>query len=451
MSGIRKKILIVTYIFPPYAAVGVYRILKFCKFLIKNDFQPIIFTPENPRTLAKDEELFNQIPSEVKVYRQKLNDIFHRKPLRAGDNAKTAESGQSSGKSGRKRFSIIKKIRKIIERFFSIPDRGYFWVKSGLKEGTAIANNENVDFILSSSPPQSVHILASLIARKTGRGHIVDFRDLWTQNTSYHERKLPAYLYHRDRRMEMLVLENAFGISVNTASFKRQLLENNDYLDENRIEVVTNGIDPDDFKDFAPRRKRNKRFTMLYTGSLYGRHRNPEFFFKAIRRWINHNYEIEKLIRVKFIGNWTAEYTGLIAEYELDQIIEKTDWLPQRIALEETFAADLLLLFQGFDLALEAAIPRKLYEYMVTGRPILAFAPPGEIPDLIQKYDCGISLSAPTSEPIIDYLDKRLHYWRSQNDSEENITLRAMPELETSVQVEKLIRLMTLPKTGGDI
>ncbi len=443
MDRANKKILIVTYVFPPFAAVGVYRILKFCKYLGRFGITPLILTPENPRTLARDEGLLKQAPDGIMVCRTRLNDMFHRKPLTRSETVTEAQSSASSGKPGKQAgYSLLSSLRRKIGLFFSVPDRGYFWIRSGLKPGIELVGKENIDLILSSSPPQSVHILASRIAARTGRPHIADFRDLWTQNTSYDERNLPLYMRRRDRRMEKTVLRRAAGITVNTATFKKQLLEKNRFLSDDRIEVVTNGVDPDDFKDLATVQNENSRFTMLYTGSLYGRHRNPEFFLAAIRRWIDEKKDIASRIRIMFIGNWTAKYSGLIDKYQLNDIVEKKEWLPQREVLTEIFSADLLLLFQGFDPALKAAVPRKLYEYMITGRPILAFAPQGEIPDLIDRYQCGLSLPDRSPEPIIQFLDKTYNDWnRSRSGKNPALTLRSIPELETVTQVEKLAQL----------
>ena len=101
----------------------------------------------------------------------------------------------------------------------------------------------------------------------------------------------------------------------------------------------------------------------------------------------------------------------------------------------------LLLLFQGFDTALEAAIPRKLYEYMITNRPILGFAPPGEIPNLIEDYNCGICLSGPEPDKIIEFMNREFERWRSMEQEEEVVSLREMPDLVAEVQIDKLIKL----------
>jgi glycosyltransferase involved in cell wall biosynthesis len=443
MDRANKKILIVTYVFPPFAAVGVYRILKFCKYLGRFGITPLILTPENPRTLARDESLLKQVHEGIIICRTQLNDIFHRKQIKRNRVVVATPSSASSNASPKAPpFSLLSSLRRKIGLFFSIPDRGYFWIRSGLKPGIELVRKEDIDLILSSSPPQSVHILASRIAARTARPHIVDFRDLWTQNTSYDERNLPLCMRRRDRRMEKTVLRRAAGITVNTATFKKQLLEKNRFLSDDRIEVVTNGVDPDDFKDLIEWRKGNNKFTMLYTGSLYGRHRNPGFFLAAIRKWIDEKKNVASRIRIMFVGNWTAEYSGLIDEYQLNDIVEKKEWLRQRDVLIETLSADLLLLFQGFDPALKAAVPRKLYEYMITGLPILAFAPPGEIPDLINRHQCGLSLPDRSPEPIVQFLDNTYNDWnRSISEKKPAPTLRSMPELETAAQVEKLAGL----------
>jgi glycosyltransferase involved in cell wall biosynthesis len=425
-----KKLLIVTYVFPPFAAVGGFRIIKFCKYLRRFGIEPIILTPANPNTVSKDEGLLDQIPEDLSVYR-----TFTFEPFRWKRSDKNQKNNHPQGFAVRENSvspksakpSPIKHIKKIIRQNLSIPDGSYFWSWTGLMPGLKIVKQKNIDAVLSSSPPNSVHLLGSRIARLSGLPHIVDFRDLWTQNTNYRDRALPAYLQRRDRRYEKKVLLNAAGITVNTASFQKQILDNNSALNDERVIVVTNGVDPDDFSNLLVERKPNIKFTMLYIGSLYGSDRNPEFFFTAVQKWLNDKPELASQIKIQFIGNLAPEYGDLPERHKLGGIVEYLGWLPQQQALAATFSADLLLLFQGFNPALTAAVPRKLYEYMITNRPIMAFAPPGEIPD----------------QPIIEFLGKSFAEWdqTSRSDQITTVNLRDMPELETAGQIEKLAEL----------
>ncbi len=436
------KVLIVTYVFPPAVAVGMYRILKFCKYLLPLGIQPIVLTPENPNTMARDEASLSLIPEGVEVIRTGTFEPFRIKKSSGKETTPSTAETESTPTTSQK-SSFLSSAKTRIRQYVSIPDSSYFWIWYGFRPGVRIVREEKIDVILSSSPPHSVHVLASRIARKTGRPHVVDFRDLWTQNTSYNDLNLPPNLKRRDRNFERQVLENAAAVTVNTATFKRQLLDNNRFLKDEQIEVITNGVDPDDFQDLLSDNKSNEKFTMLYTGSLYGRHRNPEFFFKAVGGWISSKPGIASQIKIEFIGNWTPRFYGLIEKYNLSEIIDRRGWLPQKEALKATFAANLLLLFQGFDPALSAAIPRKLFEYMITNKPLMAFAPPGEIPDIIDEYQCGVCFSRPEPEPIIDFLSKSFDEWKNRNNSDRTaLSLRSMPKLETAAQVNKLAEIL---------
>jgi len=441
MNRKNRKILIVTYVFPPYAAVGVYRILKFCKYLPEFGYHPVILTPSAPNVMARDEGLHAQVAADIPVYRTPSWE-----PFRVKQSAKpgpAAASPTAAAPTASPDPSLPARLKTWVKNNLSVPDASMLWNWSGAGVGRKAIRREKIDIVLSSSPPQSAHLLGSKLAIWSGCPHVVDFRDLWTQNTSYHERQLPEYLARRDRKYELTVLRRAAAISVNTSTFKRQLLQNNDFLTEPKLEVVNNGVDPDDFSPFLSSATPNERFTMLYTGSLYGGHRNPEFFLAALGGWFESRPGLRERVKVKFIGNWTPEYLGLIERHNLAAVVEKKDWMPQREALAQTFAADLLLLFQGFDPALSAAIPRKLYEYMITNKPILAFAPPGEIPDIIERYDCGVCLSTTAPEPIREVLNRTYDSWRRDRTEgpPSAPSLRPMPELETRSQVAKLARL----------
>jgi len=392
--------------------------------------------------MAKDEGLLAQVAADIPIYRTPSWEPFRVKPQVR--KAPTAEAKARSAMSAKPASpSALVRIKGWVKDNLSVPDTSMLWNWSGAGVGKKAIRQQKIDIVLSSSPPQSVHLLGSKLARSSGCPHVADFRDLWTQNTSYHERQLPEYLVRRDRNFELSVLSRAAGITVNTATFKRQLLANNNFLNAERLEVVNNGVDPDDFSPFLEGARPNEQFTMLYTGSLYGGHRNPEFFLAALEQWFESRPDLRSQVKVKFIGNWTPEYVGLIDRYGLGAVVQKQDWMPQREALAETFAADLLLLFQGFDPALSAAIPRKLYEYMITNKPILAFAPPGEIPDVINRYRCGVCLATGEAGPIIQTLNRTFDDWRQSRTSghSEGPSLRSMPELETRSQIARLARL----------
>jgi glycosyltransferase involved in cell wall biosynthesis len=436
------KVLIITYVFPPAVAVGMYRILKFCKYLLPLGIQPIVLTPQNPNTMARDEAALNLIPEGVEVIRTGTFEPFRIKKTSGKETTPSTAKPEAADTISQK-SSFLSSAKKRIRQRLSVPDSSYFWIWYGYRAGVRAVKEKNIDVILSSSPPHSVHVLGSRIARKTGRPHVVDFRDLWTQNTSYNELNLPPNLKRRDRNFEKKVMENSTAVTVNTATFKRQLLDGNQFLKNEQIEVVANGVDPDDFQDLLSDKKPNEKFTFLYTGSLYGQHRNPEFFFKAVRDWIKNKPEIATQIKIEFIGNWTPQFYGLIDKYNLMDIVDRKGWMPQKEAIKATFGADLLLLFQGFDPALSAAIPRKLFEYMITNKPIMAFAPPGEIPDIIDEYQCGVCISEPESEPIVGFLSKSFDEWKNRNKSDRKaFSLRSMPKLETAAQVNKLAEIL---------
>lgn len=440
-----KNILIVTYVFPPYVAVGGYRIIKFCKYLPQFDYNPVILTPKKPNTRAYDENLIKQVDANIPVYRTPLYEPLLRRSGGGGKGTEKADSpAQEKAQPDRKEsLSFLKKIKRAAKQNLSVPDSSLFWIYGGFRTGVEAVKKEKVDIILSSSPPQSVHMLANRISINTGVPHIVDFRDLWTQNTSYAEKNLPEYLQNRDRRFEEKVLRHASGIIVNTDTFKNQLLEKNAFLNPDRIKTVTNGVDPDDFIQYLKGGQPNDKFTMLYSGSLYGTHRNPEFFLAAVKEWIDKRSDVKDRILIEFIGNKTNEYQQMVRKFGLEGVVEGIDWMPQRDLFERMMSTDLLLLFQGFDPALNAAIPRKLFEYMITNRNILAFAPEGEIPKLISQYHCGKCLSDKSPEPIISYLTEQYDTWLDEKNQGQtnNPSLRSMPELETKYQVKKLADL----------
>ena len=358
MNNDKKKILIITYVWPPFAAVGVYRILKFCKYLRDFGIEPVIYSATNPNTMSRDENLKRQIPNGIRVYRSFSPEPFRWRQSKSNSAPKAKSETGKAGNSEtiNKKPSVLSRIKKSIRMHLTLPDNVYFWSWSGIGKGIKAVRDENIKLILSSAPPQSVHILGSRISRSTGVSHLADFRDLWTQNAKIAERKLPSYLERKNRNLELSVLKHASGVTVNTDSFKNQILAKNDFLDKDMIEVITNGVDPDDFNNIPRKSNFNDRFTIVYTGSLY-RQRDPEFFFNALQAWLDRRPEIKEKVRAEFIGNWATEHESMLDKYNLDGTVERKGWMPQQEAIEATFQADLLLLIQGFDPDFAAAMP----------------------------------------------------------------------------------------------
>ena len=277
-----KKVLIISYVFPPMAAVGGFRVVKACKFLPHFDWQPVVLTVKDGFNYAYDEESLKQLDPSLPIYRSKYFSPIQwwDSKTQPVENSPVASSSAQNKEQVQVEDSISSRLKKYIKTMISIPDIHNFWIPFAVKEGLKAIREEKVDIILSTSPPATVHIIGTILSYLTGKPFVIDYRDLWTQNESYHNRKLP-WLYKKiDRFYEKRAIKRASAIVSATTGFSDAMYEHNSYKKQEQFQAVTNGVDADDFTNIQFPANKNEKFTILHLGSLYG-NRNPNFFFEV--------------------------------------------------------------------------------------------------------------------------------------------------------------------------
>ena len=436
-----KKVLIISYVFPPMAAVGGFRVVKACKFLPQFGWQPVVLTVRDGFNYAYDEESLKQLDSSLPIYRSKYFSPIQwwDSKTQPTENSTTVSSSQQNIKSEETTESFSAIIKKQIKTMISIPDIHNIWIPFAVAEGLKAARKEKFDIILSTSPPATVHIIGTILSYLTGKPFVIDYRDLWTQNESYHNRNLP-WLYKKiDRFYEKRAIKRASAIVSATTGFSDSLFENNSYKKQEQFQAVTNGVDADDFTDIKFPKSKNKKFIILHLGSLYG-NRNPKFFFDVMQAWVSQNKEVKENCRVLFIGN-TPGYEKSLVGTEIESVVQFEKHIPQKQILPKLWESDLLLLILGFDKGGKNVMPAKLYEYICTKRPILGFLPEGMAADAIEKYNRGTAVTSENIEKAITFLELQYQNWKEQ--SEERISKFDLPaEYDRKEQNKKLAEIL---------
>ncbi len=409
-----KKVLIISYVFPPMAAVGGFRVVKACKFLPRFGWQPVVLTVKDGFNYAYDEDSLKQLDPSLPIYRSKYFSPIQWWDSQTQPDENATPSTNKNSPEARVKESFSSKLKKLIKTMISIPDIHNFWIPFAVAEGLRAIKKENVDIILSTSPPATVHIIGTILSYLTGKPFVIDYRDLWTQNESYHNRKLP-WLYKKiDRFYEKRAIKRATTIVSATTGFSDALYENNKYKNQEQFQAVTNGVDADDFKNIQFPKSKNKKFTILHLGSLYG-NRNPNFFFEVMKEWVAQNNEVKENCKVLFIGN-TPGFEKSLRGTAIESVVQFEKHIPQKQILPKLWESDLLLLILGFDKGGKNVMPAKLYEYICTKRPILGFLPDGMAADAIEKYNRGLAVTSEDKEKAIAFLNQQYQLWKEQSD-----------------------------------
>lgn len=435
-----KRVLFVCYAFPPMAAVGAQRIVNFCKFLPKWQWRPVVLTVKGGVNSSWDASPLEQI-SDTTIYRSRTFEPFARKEIAVSDRPifKMEEDSRQAILNNA-RPSLWRRIKRFIRLVMTVPDSKIFWVPFGVMTGLKAIRREKIDVIVSSSPPVSGHIIASILSRLTGKPHIVDFRDLWTLNHAYSKRNYPMLFRKYDRFWEKLVLKHAVKITTASPGFSEQMENHLNGKLRGKISTITNGFD---YREFAAAqinvRDSNRQLRMIYSGSLYGDF-NPVFFLKVFSRWMTEKQISPEKIRVDFYGNHDYDYRDLLRQLHLQQTVSFNGFKPRKELVPLLLQADYLLLLLGFNEESRNVIPAKLLEYLASGAKILALAPEGVTTAIIRRYNAGECLTEPNENLLAKTLDRILLEW--ENNPSRNRGFRYIEEFDREKLVGKLAQLL---------
>jgi glycosyltransferase involved in cell wall biosynthesis len=396
------------------AAVGGRRIVDFCKYLPQFGWEPVVLTVKGGTNTSWDEAPLQKAPN-TKIYRSPTYEPLLRKNVRRpspkakypGAVAETPVGARSE------RYSPLRNLRRFVGSALRIPDEMNFWIPLGLFTGLNAVRREKISAIVSSSPPASAHVLASLLSRIGRCPHIVDFRDLWTLNHTYVYRDHPAALKKLDAFLERWVLKRASRIVTASPGFEKQMSSHLAGTLSDRLVTITNGFDYDEVdcnREFAPRDR--SRMHILYAGSLYSDF-NPVFFLESLAEWIQSSGIDPATIQVDFYGNVEYDYADFLTRLGLNQVVVFHGFVPHADLLPIVEQADYLLLLLSFKNQHAPVIPAKLFEYLASPGRILALTPKGTTADLISKYQAGEILCEPDRQKMTAILDRIYSEWRN--------------------------------------
>jgi glycosyltransferase involved in cell wall biosynthesis len=382
-----RKVLIISYYFPPSGGAGVQRVLKLVKYLPRYGWQPVVLTVnENADFPARDPSLLAEISKETSVHRTRIFEPYglYRKwtGKKKTDPIDIAANAQTTG------GSAAEKLSEWVRATFFIPDARRFWKRPAMAEAVKILRSEKIDLIFSSAPPYTCHLIGMALRGRNAVPWVADFRDSWVGWLSTPTRWwLPEKI---DRHLERSVLTRADRIVSVSNGVKRDLLSRNPEIEPNKWSVIPNGYDGSDFEGLtaAPRRD---RFVLTYTGSMYGK-RNPETILAAVQSLFAANPEFRNRLLIRFVGRVDVRYVN--AFQKLGDAFEHIPYVPHRVSLGYLLDSTALLLVIDEAAAASSIVTGKLYEYLRAARPILAVAPEGEAAALIRSLGAGSVVSS---------------------------------------------------------
>ena len=358
-----KKVLIITYYWPPAGGPGVQRWLKFAKYLPDFDIQPIVYVPENPTYPIIDTDLEQEISEKVIVLKNKIIEPYGIAAIFSKKNTKGISSGIIPNQ---KKQTTLQKLMLWVRGNLFIPDARVFWVKPSVKYLKKYIQENAIDTIITSGPPHSLHLIGLQLKKDLKVNWLADFRDPWTTIGYHSALKLSGYADKKHKVLESEVLNTADTIIVTSKTTKAEFQQ----LTSKPIEVITNGYDVEK----VTKQALDEKFTLAHIGSFLS-DRNPKILWESISELSNENLEFAKSFELKLIGKVSQEVLDTIAQYGLNTYLNNLGYVSHQEAVEHQRKSQVLLLIEIDSEATRSIIPGKVFEYMVSERPIVAIGP----------------------------------------------------------------------------
>lgn len=404
-----KKVLIITYYWPPSGGPGVQRALQFARHLPQFGWEPVILTVENGEYPAIDQTLMADIPQGCKVYKTKsaepsaLYKKFIGKKGGKGNPIPVSTLAQSGSATWKQ------KLANFIRLNLFIPDAKIGWMPWAVSRGKEIIKREKPDLIFSTSPPPTVHLIASKLARWSGLKWVADFRDPWTRIHYLQNRKINPLSKYINSQLEKRVIEQCSAATCVSPGFIKLLTT----TAAGKFTVITNGFAP------APTtvsRRDTGKFTILYIGGLASTRYYPELT-EAIARLIDSHRIDPDITEIQFIGSIEPEILRHIkTTLARAPHTRYITYVSHPQALDCMHSANLLLLFTEKGTDYEGHIPGKLFEYLSTGNPILCIGnPQGDTASIITSLNAGTTIAAGDTNRMEQEIILRYQNWKTQS------------------------------------
>lgn len=324
--------------------------------------EPIVYIPENPNYPLTDTSLSEVVPNGIEIISR---PIFEPYGL-AGLFSKKKTKRISSGIIQDKKQSWLEKLMLYIRGNFFIPDARRFWIRPSVRFLSGFVRLNNIETVITTGPPHSVHLIGLGLKQKTGVKWVADFRDPWT-TIGYHDKlRLTKRSKERHKQLESTVLNNADQIVV--TSFKTG--DEFRSITKQPITVITNGYE---FLNSAPDAL-DKKFTISHIGSLLTG-RNPKILWEVLSELVQENKDFAEALQLKLAGAVSEDVLHGIAGFGLSSKLELLGYVPHKEALQLQRNSQLLLLIEIDAEETRGIIPGKLFEYMAAKRPIIALGP----------------------------------------------------------------------------
>ncbi|RXR19195.1 glycosyl transferase family 1 [Flavobacterium amnicola] len=358
-----KKVLIITYYWPPAGGPGVQRWLKFVKYLPDFGIQPVVYIPENPTYPLVDENLLSEVSDIAIILKNKIIEPYAWASVFSKNSTKKISSGIIPNQ---KKQSFVQKMMLWVRGNLFIPDARVLWVKPSVKFLSKYIQENQIETIITTGPPHSLHLIGLSLKKELGVKWIADFRDPWT-TIGYHKAlKLTNSSAKKHKASESEVMNTADELLVTSPTTKKEF----EAITSKPIYVITNGYDVEK----VVKQPLDEKFSLAHIGSFLS-DRNPQILWEVLQELIAENTQFADQFQLKLIGATSQEVLNSIATFQLESYVNNLGYVSHQEAVAHQRKSQVLLLIEIDSEETKSIIPGKVFEYIVSERPIIAIGP----------------------------------------------------------------------------
>lgn len=428
-----NKLLIITYYWPPAGGPGVQRWLKFVKYLPDFGFEPIVYLPENPSYPIIDENLLSEVSNQLVILRNKIVEPYQWASFLSKNKTKKISSGIIPNN---KKQTILDQLLLWIRGNVFIPDARVLWVKPSVKYLEKYLSENGITTIITSGPPHSLHLIGLELKQKLNVRWVADFRDPWT-TIGYHKAlKLSEFAANKHKQLESKVLNNADLILVTSPSTRAEFKK----ITSKPIEVITNGYDVEKIGNQIL----DKKFSLAHIGSFLSE-RNPRILWESISELIRENPLFASHFQLKLIGAVSQEVLDSIALFQLQNYVLNLGYVSHDEAIVHQKKSQVLLLIEINSEDTKSIIPGKLFEYLVSERPIIGLGPKGsDFAEIIIDTNTGVFVDYSEKEKLKNYIANYFSLFLEGNLKSNGVGLQKYSRKNLTEKLANLLNRKTL-------
>ncbi|VXB74343.1 Glycosyl transferase family 1 [Flavobacterium sp. 9AF] len=362
------------------------RWLKFVKYLPDFGIEPHVYIPENPTYPLQDDKLIKNVSENTIIVKNKIFEPYGLASIFSKNKAKKISSGIIPNQ---KKQSVIEKFLLWVRGNLFIPDARVFWVKPSVRYLKDYLKEHQIDTVITTGPPHSLHLIGLQLKKEVKMNWLTDFRDPWTTIGYHKQLKLSSWAAKKHKKLEQEVLQTCDAVIVTSENTKNEFLR----ITNKPIEVITNGYDVEKII----KKPLDSQFSLAHIGSFLSE-RNPQILWESLAELITENQLFATCFELKLMGAVSNEVLESISKYKLANYVNNKGYISHEEALQEQRCSQVLLLIEIDSEETKCIIPGKLFEYMVSERPIIAIGP--------QETDFERIIKSTNTGTFFNYQDK---------------------------------------------